>query len=388
MLSEPFQKILEGTSKNTLGYVDVEDLKQHAEDAGGKHDTILDYSLDIFTDHSGISEAFDCEDIDSEIDLTLCYSVWRTPLYVKYLYLSFLSQILYTDISKVDKVYIITDNYLEHIVWEVFRPFTDLDNFDLEIKNINSHTLVESHVASDILTPRRINKYIISFLEDIRETELLLLSDSESFTYGKPTNIYSKIYRQYKNENGNFPIIGCREEDEESVFLERRKNLATMIATDGEYVNWFCRRLGVSREEFIKKMIKNKDWYLTCWFLYDNEKFSIEDEKWRDFVEWCRLYGFYCDESVYLSYGRCCKDYDFEDLDYINGLKFIYSEKCKNFYRKEEYDTLGVMHPLHGEYSTDDWVTNLYDSIQFDFMVLMGDLLNEGKTLKTELPQY
>lgn len=385
------------------GFDEIADLKDP------KYTTIKDYPVDLYLKHSELAfvDDLDHHEIDYNpdlevsgssyrsdddiIDVTVCYTLWDNPIYVKMLYLSLQSQLLYTDILNVKKFQIVVDRKLEAIVWDIFRVFENSfsGNFELDIKTINSEVLVASPMARNTMTPQRINKYVISLHEDMRETELLILSDCESFMYGKKAPVYRNLYNQYKNTK-NFPVLGCQEYPEEgsSVFLDRREQLAGMMENDEEYINWCSYRLNIDQDEFKDIIVNRYDWFLTCWFVFDNEKYATYDQHWRDYVEWSRVYSMYCDESIYLTYGLCADDYDVEDLSFIDGLRFLHSHQCEEFFLNSNYDVTGVVHPLHGEYSEDMWVQDFYDTIQTEFRKTLEYAHENGVSFRDILPQY
>lgn len=372
-----------------------------------KFSTIKDYTVNVYKTHEEIGFVDNLDhphipnvsDIDHHTylkdkaveDVTVCYTLWQNPLYVKLLYLSFLSQVLYSDILNVKKFVVVTDYKLEPLVWDVFRPLAQAhsENFELEVKAIDRQRVVWSDVAPNVRMPVRLNKYVVSTLDELRETDLLVLSDCESFIYGKRGQIYKQLYSQY-SESDNFPVLGCEEtlNKNKSVFLERREDLANMIHDDEEYINWCAKRLGVSKKGFINKVVKRDNWFLTCWFVFDNEKYKPSSSKWQDYVEWSSLYSMYCDESIYLTYGWCAEDYQVKDVDFVDGLKFIHSPQCKNFFKRSEYKKTGIVHPLHGRWAQNFWVQDFYDSIQDEFEVKLKQAMDEEVSFRELLPQY
>jgi len=263
------------------GYDEIEDRDDP------KHDTIKDYDLFVYRSpwflkplrSSTVKE-------DEKVSVTLCYVLWQNPLYVKLLYISILSQLLYTDVINLERIKIYTGEELQELVWDVFSPFTEdggegsLD-FEVEIESLGNKEYMYSNVANNVLQPKRLNKYVTSLEKDIREDDLLVISDCESFTFGNELDVYSKIHSSYL-EHEDFPVLGCRTQNQ-NVFLKRRKDLAGMFFNDDEYINWAIRRLNVSKEEFIEKIVKLNHWFLTCWFVFDNQKVWIK--KYTQFVK-------------------------------------------------------------------------------------------------------
>ncbi len=371
-----------------------------------KFSTVKDYVVNVYKTHEEVGfvdnldhpHTSDISDVNHSTylkeeavqDVTVCYTLWQNPLYVKLLYLSFLSQILYSDILNVKKFVIVTDYKLEPLVWDVFRPFAQdhSGNFELEVKAVDRQRVVWSDVAPNVRMPVRLNKYVVSTFDDLRKTDLLVLSDCESFIFGEKSQIYSQLHSQY-SESDNFPVLGCEENhNSSSVFLQRREDLANMMHDNEEYVNWCAKRLEVSKDNFVDKVVKRNNWFLTCWFVFDNEKYKLNDSHWQDYVEWSNLYSMYCDESIYLTYGWCAEDYTVKDVKVINGLEFIHSPYCESFFEQDEYDKTGIVHPLHGKWAEDFWVHDFYDSIQDGFEAELKQAMSEKVSLRELLPQY
>lgn len=360
-----------------------------------KYTTIKDYPVWVYSSPYQISPVFgetdeSLSDESEKVDVTVSYILWQNPIYVKMLYLSFLSQVLYSDVFNVKKFIIYTDLKLEDLVWEVFRPFTQAQegkSFQIEIRAIHDEHLIYSEGVKNFLTPTRINKHLISTNDRLRSTKLLTISDCESFLYGKPTPVYRQIEDQY-NETDNFPVLGCREETPgRSVFLERRKSLAGMMYDDDEYIGWVEKRLGLDRETFENEFVCKDYWYLTCFFIYDSEKYNPNDEDWREYLEWARAYGLLCDESVYLTYGYK-KGYDVDDLSYIDNFRFVHAYQCEKFFNQDDPQSLGVLHPLHGQYIEDKRVQKYYDHFQNEFEVKLEQAHEQGVSFRELLPQY
>lgn len=352
---------------------------------GVKHESMQGYDLHFFS-NSDILESFSGEN-KNEYDITVCYILWDNIFYVKYLYLSILSQILFTDVLKISEIKIIVGNELYPLVLEVFEPFFESD-LNLSIKKFDNKTVTRNEVTGQ-LQVSKLNKYIVSLFEDI-DSEVLILSDCENFFYGKQSEVYSNIWESYKNDGDNFPVLGCEEAiPYYSVFLNRRKDLSPLIYDDEEYINWFVKRLDVDENDFRDKIVnKRNNWFLTCFFIFDRDKFSPDDEEWREHVNWCSQYSFYCDETVYLTYAKCVGDYDIQDLSYIDDFRFVHSSQCENFYNKNNYQETGAFHPLHGSNSKGGWVQDFYDEIVERFDILVQKVLDKNSTIEQELPQY
>jgi len=339
-----------------------------------KYATIKEYPVDVYNKDylsENWEEAYkEIEMEEEEIDLNLVYALWQNPIYVKLLYISFISQLLYTDISNVKKITFVSDEKLADLIEDLFGYWIhESENLQIEHITVNSQELIYSEVANNTQIPRLMNKYLISLFDDVRETEYILISDCESFPFGVKTPVYKNIYQSYKNEN-DFPVLGCHVEDS-NVFLNRRKHLAGMMYNDQEYIDWCCRRLQVNRQEFVNNIVNMGHWYLTCWFGYGEDKYN--SDSWEEYVYWSRAYSMYCDESIYLTYGICKEDYKVEDISYIDDLQFVHAFNCEKFFREKGNNEFGILHPLHGKYVKDFWVQDFYDFIQNEFQKLIEE---------------
>lgn len=348
---------------------------------GNKHKSMEGYDLKFHSD-LGSESIFSSEEED-EYDISVCYVLWDNVYYVKYLYISLISQILFTDILKVSNIQIIVSENLYPLVLEVFEPFLDSD-IDLNIKKYEHKTITRNGVTGQLYV-NKLNKYVVTLLDDL-DSEVLILSDCENFFYGKQTELYSNIWQSYKSDD-EFPILGCKVYRNKSVFLGRREALSPLIYDDEEYINWFVKRLGVDKENFKNKMISRNAWYLTCFFVFDKEKFSADNKEWEEYINWCSQYSFYCDETVYLSYAECVGDYDIRDLSYIDNFRFVPSRECETFYNKNVYNRIGAFHPLHSG-QRDDWIPVFYDELIERFDILVQKVSDKKSSIEQELPQY
>lgn len=349
---------------------------------GIKHNSMADYDLDVYR-KSDFFQYFSRS--EEEYDITVCYTLWDNMFYVKYLYISLLSQLLFTDILNIKEIRIIVGDGLYPLVKGVLKPFLESD-LQIKLQKVENQKVKRSNVTGELYLSG-LNKYVVSLFEDI-DSELLILSDCESFMYGKKGRVYSDIWNRYKSKE-NLPILGCEEHTpNRSVFLKRREDLAPLTVDDEEYIQWCSKRLDVSEDDFKEKIINIDNWFLTCFFAFDRDKFSYEDQDWENYVEWSSQYCMYCDESVYFTYGKGKKNYEFEDLSYINELTFVHLEESRIFFNKSSYEQTAVFHPLHGGYSEESWISDFYDEIIDRFDKLVENVLVEEKSFRSVLPQY
>lgn len=349
---------------------DIKAIREEDE----KYTTIVDYEIDVYENTANKIN------FDPKYDITLAYIAWDDPVYLKFAYLSILSQLIYTDIQDIKPV-VLVDSKLYQDAISLF------DGLKVPVYQYNTSGYQFSDRIGVPVT-NRINKYIMASNPLLRETELLLISDCDSFVFGKQTPIYKKIWEAYKQED-QFPVLMCKENTpNRSVFLERRESLARMMYDDEEYIQWVCRRLNLDVETFKEEFVYSDHWWLSCWIMYDNTKFS--SEHWKTYSDWSAAYSMWCDETIYLTYSYQ-QGSDIEDLSYIDGLEYVgvdHVDRSEEFWNKKQHDTLGVVHPLHGENAKNLNAQNYYNHYQERFREIYNECLENGKTLREYLSQY
>lgn len=304
-----------------------------------KYTTIKDYELTRFTN------AVDRKrDWKPTVPITVAYIIWGQPAYVAFSYLSMLSQIIYTDILDCNVV-VVTDEKLYGVATSMF------DHLGVTVKSIDT-------------THKKLNKYSITEFSDLRNSDLLLVVDCDSFIYGNQTDIYRKLHSRYMDNSTSFPVLMCSEVAGTSVFRARRPHLAKRMYDDNEYIDWFVDNLDLDKDAFIREFVDVPHWHLSCVIGYDKNMFSTPD--WFEYSNKAREMDFWCDETIYLAYAYKMKK-QVSDLSYVPGFEYVFSHNVQSFLSKEHHNSTGIVHPLHGSYGKDMRIVGLYDEYQEKF---------------------
>lgn len=303
-----------------------------------KFDSVENIQLEL-----PISNIFEKRVQDNK-DIAIVYFAWHNPMYVKYMYISYISQLLYTDIENHD-VYIICDDLTYFYAKEVFKNFNVTVIYEDSVKRRTLKTLPYS-VANTYF------KYSIREFDFLLDYKLIAIVDSDAFFYGKKIPIYNNIVSLYdKTANkANFPILMCEETTFEHVLYKRRPHLAKLYADDEEYSQWIAKRLDIP--SYVLDMYYDKQkWFLSCFICFDNTKFIEED--WLSYADQSFCMYNMCDESVFLTYAMK-KLYDVADLSVIQNVDYygildITDEY--DIYSRITDDKLYVNHLVQGEYA-------------------------------------
>lgn len=306
-------------------------------------------------------------------DMVVVCHVWGDLDYLKYLYISLLSNYLFTDISEFDLKIFVGNELMkegEEKVRELFFPFTDQIYF-----KDNPY------------------KYFTTFYDEVEEYEFIAHIDSDLFFYGKKRNFYTSIlkyFRKYKREGKECPYI-CFGDYKYRSNEFRLCNWA--IGRDvvnpqnyDEVKNFLVRcPLDFDRND-ITNWLKNAIWPWNIFYSYNKENYS--DDEFGSFIKWWyqetnewweeeKIYWIYSNFKNYSLKGindifnenvEAVYPYEYSAVNISSMKKYNDSDlseetiknNLKNIFPKESYDKLYLIHPIvyHKEFLTFNFRVN------------------------------
>lgn len=251
--------------------------------------------------------------------LCVVYTVWSNHYYVKFLYLSLLSQLKTTDIEKQD-IRIFTDETCHEYITHLLAPLIDKSKI--------------------IVVPQGLSlKYAIPLHSELKKFEKLVFFDSDAFVLGKQTNFYSTLL-QLKGLVYMYQLKGVSGVE---MFNRRKRDLPTTYDMN---------------DFFDKKWIQNlisSNWHLSGFTMFDRRVYQNSNGGYREeyvnhIIE--PLFKHHrCDETIWLSY---LYKMGYEVHPVNNIVKWVDSTTFKHFWDSfSETRDASFVHPVEGEFSKD-----------------------------------
>ena len=261
--------------------------------------------------------------------------MWKQPLYAKLLYSSLFSQFKYTDASNVS-----------------IKVFADSECFDEACRIASYFPEVEV-----VLVAEEFSKYTIINHPSLRGYDHIVLSDCDTFFYGKKHKIYQAID---KNNSYIYMMLDPHPKASE-VFYSRMQITFPSPGSEEKHLENMSNCLKISTAQ-MSDYLQNNRWYLSCFMTFPRQ--CYRDDKWQDYCKLCFQVRTWCDETVFLTHGWD-EDYKFRHFDKIRkGVGVVYATQTRSFLEKKRYKKiLGIMHPLHGDFCHDMKITKLYKRI-------------------------
>jgi len=275
--------------------------------------------------------------------LCVVYQVWGNHNYLKFLYLSILSQIVYTDMLDYDVKVFLSEGFINDVGSSLLA----------RLLPTGSIVKVKDGLAL---------KYGLTTHPHLQNYDVVSVVDTDAFWYnptGKKTNIYGKMLAHY--DSGYDGIIMAHDGDTaESVFWSRRETLNSNIPK--EHYKYYFERNANTNIEKLDEFLENENWYLSCLFVYGKKHFKEPD--YAKFAITCLYDEFLCDETVWMMWGFG-HDYEVNGMDDTDYLNWVGASDFKDYWenRDDEVDELKYIHPVQGDHCYDMVNVELYDEI-------------------------
>lgn len=271
--------------------------------------------------------------------LCVVYCVWANKGYVKFLYLSLLTQLMNTDVIKYD-----------------IRIFVSEDLYDF-VLNLLSPILDSSKL---IKTPNGMSfKYGISVHPELKKYQVINFTDTDAFVFSKDKNVYTKIYQFHKKNPDK--ILMCNDiGGAMETFSSRHKTLTKFnnLSFD-EYIthfkDWF--KNGVSK---IEDYLDTKKWYLSCHFSYNQKIY--DNFKYTSYICNSLYKQFGCDETVWIMY-IIANSYKILRISKATSYNWVGAEEFNDFIENPNFNQDLFIHPATGDYCKNEKLKILYNEI-------------------------
>jgi len=204
-------------------------------------------------------------------NLLIVYHVWDDLRYAKYLYLSLLSQYLYTDIKNFNiKIFFSSSlfNKKENLE-EIFEPFTDQIHFK-----------------------DKKYKYWTSLYSETESYEVIVHVDADLCFCGNKTNFYERLLNKHSSFS-NFPYICFSEYEQASNKYKMSFHFGDQLKRLGKIKNnsfkevkkWLIKELPFEiKESEFDSWIKETKWPWNVFYMYDRDEFSTKE--FFNYVSW------------------------------------------------------------------------------------------------------
>ena len=316
-------------------------LLNSSEGEGMKFKTLNGYPLPFFNNSEKRPEA------TKGARLCVVYQVWGNHNYLKFLYLSILSQIAYTDIRNFDVKIFLGKGFINDV----------------------GSSLIERLLPEGSIIPVNDGmslKYGLTAHPHLQNYDVVSVIDTDAFWFhpkGEKTNVYQKMLDLYDSGFDNL-IMAPDPDYAKNVFWQRRETLNTNIPKE-HYVEYFERNANTDVER-LNEFIENDDnWYLSCLFVYGKKHFKEPD--FAKFALTCLYDELLCDETVWMMWGYG-HDYQITRMDETGFLDWVGAHNFDDYWDdKDSKETLSYIHPVQGNHCNNMMITELYDEIIKDY---------------------
>jgi hypothetical protein len=279
--------------------------------------------------------------------LCVVYQVWGNHNYLKFLYLSVLSQIAYTDILDYDIKIFLGKGFVNDVG-----------------SSILERLLPEGSVipVNDGLSL----KYGLTTHPHLQNYDVVSVIDTDAFWYhpqGKRTNVYAKMLELY--DSGFNGLIMAPDPDlAKTVFWQRRDTLNSNIPAK-HYVEYFTRNANTDIDRLTDFIEGDKDWFLSCLFVYGKDHFK--EPEYAKYAMTCLYDELLCDETVWMMWGMG-HDYEITGMDETGFLRWVGAHNFDEYWlNRENEDSISYIHPVQGDHCYNLRIQELYDAIVEDY---------------------
>jgi len=285
---------------------------------------------------------------DKKINLAIVYCAWSHPQYVKFLYLSLISQYRFTDALNCD----------------IFC-FCDDVTLPEAYKRLEGFPIVIVHIESPF------NKYTVLQRKELQKYDKIVIIDCDTFMFGRKTSVYETIHNTLEKSDSVYMMRDRA--NTEWTFFVRMRDLTRPKINRAQYLDFFSKSLFMDKKD-LQAAFKKKRWYLSCFMIFNAKLYR--SNKWKKFAVQCNNLRTMCDETVFLVFGWS-KGYNFKDFNSIDELiRVIPSYDLRGFLMSKAYNNvLGIVHPLHGTYA---WRDTKLLKFFYDFVSRKPLRLSEG----------
>lgn len=278
--------------------------------------------------------------------LCVVYQVWGNHSYLKFLYLSIISQLVYTDVLDFDIKIFLGKGFVNDV----------------------GSSLIERLLPEGSVIPVNDGlslKYGLTSHPHLANYDVVSVVDTDAFWYnptGKRTNIYAQMLEHY--DNGYDGLIMAHDPDTaNNVFWSRRSDLNSNIPQK-HYVDYFMRNAGTD-SEVLHNFLDNEQWYLSCLFVYGKKHFR--EDGYGKYALTCLYDELLCDETVWMMWGFG-HDYTIKGMNDTNFLNWVGAEAFNEYWEnRDTIDGIQYIHPVQGEGCYNMKITELYDQIVEDY---------------------
>lgn len=274
-----------------------------------------------FIDTPFFNERIQNYDMEGSGDMVVVCHVWGDLDYLKYLYISLLSNYLFTDISEFDLKIFVGEELVEKErkkVKELLIPFTD-----------------------QVYFKDNIYKYFTTFYDEIEQYDFVAHIDSDLFFYGKKRNFYTSIleyFRKYKREQKKCPYVCFGEYKYRSNEFRLcdwavRRDVVDLQSYDEAKDFLIECPLDFNRND-ITHWLKSSIWPWNVFYCYNKDNYSSDE--FRNFIKWWyeETDEWWEEEKVYWLYSNF-KNYS------LKGINDIFNENVEAVY-PYEYSNLNI----------------------------------------------
>ncbi|MCA9749277.1 MAG: hypothetical protein KC414_09230, partial [Romboutsia sp.] len=257
--------------------------------------------------------------------LCVVYCVWANKGYIKFLYLSILSQLQYSDITNFDIRIFVTDDLYDFVV-KLFEPLFDTSK------------IIKVPLGMAF-------KYGISTHPELQRFQVINFTDTDGFVHSENKDVYSKIYHYHKNNPNS--ILMCNDNGKaDDVFDSRREDLTKFkYFSYNEYLLYF-KTWFKNGSDKIEYFLHTKKWFLSCHFSYNRKIF--DNYKFNSYVGSTLYHQFGCDETVWIMYA-IANSIDINKINVSNSYRWVAPETFDNFLSSGTiFKGNSFIHPIAG----------------------------------------
>ena len=281
--------------------------------------------------------------------LCVVYQVWGNHNYLKFLYLSILSQLAYTDILDYDIKIFLGKGFV-----------SDVGSSILE------RLLPEGSVIP--VTDGLSLKYGLTTHPHLQNYDVVCVIDTDAFWYhpkGKKQNIYGQILELY--DSGFDSLIMAPDPDlAKTVFWQRRETLNKNIPEEN-YIEYFTRNAKTDERRLKKFIGGKKDWFLSCLFVYGKQHFREPD--YAQYAITCLYDELLCDETVWMMWGMG-HDYKITGMSDTGFLDWVGAHNFDAYWEhKGTHEDISYIHPVQGDHCYNMKIQELYNNIVEDYFI-------------------
>ena len=307
-----------------------------------KFHTMNGYNLPFFENDSNIPKRA------KNARLCVVYQVWGNHNYLKFLYLSILSQLVYTDILDFDIKIFLGKGFVNDV----------------------GASLIDRLLPEGSIIPVNDGlslKYGLTSHPHLQNYDVVSVVDTDAFWYhpkGEKTNVYQKMLDLY--DSGFDGLIMAPDPDlASSVFWQRRDTLNTNIPAE-HYKNYFYRNANTDEKRLTDFVDHDKNWFLSCLFVYGKNQFR--EPSYGKYALTCLYDELLCDETVWMMWGLG-HDYEIENMNNTGFLRWVGANDFDRYWSNEKNseDVLSYIHPVQGDHCYNMSLIKLYDKIVEDY---------------------